>query len=112
MQCSALCIPATVLQLSQYQFPSTAHSCSHEQALQNVSMQRFWFLQAAFKVTVMKGTGDTDSIAQIICHQAEDLGVSLVVMAAHNKGRQVKYIVGTVTEYCTHHCGKTVLVMH
>ena len=69
-------------------------------------------MQADYKVTVMKGTSDTDSIAQIICHQAEQLGASLVVMAAHNKGRQVKYIVGTVTEYCTHHLGKTVLVMH
>lgn len=33
-------------------------------------------------------------------------------MAAHNKGRQVKFIVGSVTRFCIKFCNKTVLVMH
>ena len=55
---------------------------------------------------------DADSIGQNICHQAEHAGVAVVAMAAHNKGRQIKFIVGSVTQYCTKHCSKTVLVMH
>ena len=68
--------------------------------------------QASYKVMVLKGTMDADSIGQNICHQAEHAGVAVVVMAAHNKGRQIKFIVGSVTQYCTKHCSKTVLVMH
>ncbi|KAL3145945.1 hypothetical protein ABBQ38_015305 [Trebouxia sp. C0009 RCD-2024] len=67
---------------------------------------------ASYKVLVLKGTTDADSIGQNICHQAENAGVAVVVMAAHNKGRQIKFIVGSVTQYCTKHCSKTVLVMH
>ena len=33
-------------------------------------------------------------------------------MAAHNKGRQVNFTVGSVTQYCTKHCSRTVLVVH
>lgn len=67
---------------------------------------------AEYKVTVLKGTNDADSIGQFVCHQAEQLGAAVVVMAAHNKGRQVKFIVGSVTQFCTKFCNKTVLVMH
>ena len=68
--------------------------------------------QASYKVMVLKGTTDADSIGQNICHQAEHAGVAVVAMAAHNKGRQIKFIVGSVTQYCAKHCSKTVLVMH
>ncbi len=68
--------------------------------------------QAEYKVTVLKGTNDADSIGQFVCRQAEQLGAAVVVMAAHNKGRQVKFIVGSVTRFCIKFCNKTVLVMH
>ncbi len=35
-----------------------------------------------------------------------------VVMAAHHKGRLLKYLVGNVTKYCVSHCQQTVLVAH
>ena len=69
-------------------------------------------MQAQYKVTVLKGTADADSIGQYVCQKADQLNAALVVMAAHNKGRQVKFIVGSVTQYCTKVCSKTVLVMH
>ena len=35
-----------------------------------------------------------------------------VVMAAHHKGRLLKYLVGSVTKYAVSNCTRTVLVAH
>lgn len=44
--------------------------------------------------------------------QAEELDAALVVMAAHHKGRLLKYLVGSVSKFCINKCRQTVLVMH
>jgi nucleotide-binding universal stress UspA family protein len=44
--------------------------------------------------------------------QADELNAALVVMAAHHKGRLLKYLVGSVTKYTVNKCNQTVLVMH
>ena len=44
--------------------------------------------------------------------QAEEYNAALVVMAAHNKGRLLKYLLGSATKYCVNHCRSTVLVHH
>jgi nucleotide-binding universal stress UspA family protein len=59
----------------------------------------------------MRGVGDCESIGQLICHRADELKASLIAMAAHNKGRLVRYLVGSTTQYCIRHSHVTVLVM-
>ena len=44
--------------------------------------------------------------------QAEDSSAALVVMAAHNKGRLLKYLLGGATKYCINNCRQAVLVHH
>ena len=44
--------------------------------------------------------------------QADEYSAALVVMAAHNKGRLLKYLLGSATKYCVNHCRSTVLVHH
>lgn len=44
--------------------------------------------------------------------QAEELDAALIVMAAHHKGRLLKYLVGSVTSYCINKSRQTVLVAH
>ncbi|KAK2076886.1 hypothetical protein QBZ16_005114 [Prototheca wickerhamii] len=40
-----------------------------------------------FKLHVIVGPTDTDSIAKVVAAKAEDLGASLVVVARHSKGK-------------------------
>lgn len=44
--------------------------------------------------------------------QAEDYNTALVVMAAHNKGALLKYLLGSATKYCINHCRQPVMVYH
>ncbi len=69
-------------------------------------------VQAMYKVAIMKGSTDADSIGQHICHSAEQLRAAAVVMAAHNKGKAVKWLVGSTMQYCMHQCHQTLLCMH
>ena len=48
----------------------------------------------------------------VSCLQAEEYNAALVVMAAHNKGRLLKYLLGSATKFCVNHCRSTVLVHH
>ena len=43
--------------------------------------------QIPFKLHVIVGPTDTDSIAKVVAAKAEDLGASLVVVARHSKGK-------------------------
>ena len=62
-------------------------------------------------MSIVRGEGDCESVGQLICQKADDLRASLVAMAAHNKGRLVRFIVGSTTQYCLRHARATVLVM-
>lgn len=55
---------------------------------------------------------DTDSIGNVVCQRAEALAVVAVVMAGHSKSKVGDFFMGSVTNFCTHHCKKPVLVVH
>ena len=68
-------------------------------------------LQVPYHVCIVRGETDTESVGQLICQKADELRAALVAMAAHNKGRLVRFIVGSTTQYCIRHSHVTVLVM-
>lgn len=69
------------------------------------------YAQAAYHVSIVRGEGDCESVGQLICARADDLRAALIAMAAHNKGRLVRFLVGSTTQYCLRHARATVLVM-
>ena len=60
----------------------------------------------------MRGSADKESIGEGVCQRATDHSAAVVVMAAHNRGLMVRFIIGSTTQYCIEHCEKTVMVMH
>lgn len=74
------------------------------ESLQQQATNRFiWILQS---------DTDTDSIGNVVCQRAEALAVVAVVMAGHSKSKVGDFFMGSVTNFCTHHCKKPVLVVH
>eukprot|EP00891_Asterochloris_glomerata_P003738 jgi/Astpho2/3738/Aster-04922 len=69
-------------------------------------------VKAEYKIDVQKGSDDPDTVGEHICHMAEQLQAAAVICAAHNKGHNVKYLVGSNTQYTMRNCSQTVLVMH
>lgn len=63
-------------------------------------------------VHVVKSEVDTDSIGNVVCQRAEALAVAAVVIAGHRKSKVGDFLMGSVTNFCTHHCKKPVLVVH
>lgn len=68
--------------------------------------------QIPFKLELVRFATDNDSIGAVICRRAAQLNAAAVVMAKHNKGRLREFFVGSVTNYCTHHCKSPLLIMH
>ncbi len=68
-------------------------------------------LQVPYHVSMMRGADDAESVGQMICGKADELRATVIVMAAHNKGRLVRFIVGSTTQYCVRKSHVTVLVM-
>ncbi|KAK9797088.1 hypothetical protein WJX73_007333 [Symbiochloris irregularis] len=98
----------------------TGHN-KHQEQLQQDHAQSFINerfvskLQAAeveYEVEIIRGRTDTESVGEAVCNRAVDLCAALVVMAAHNRGTMVRFIIGSTTQYCIEHCQKTVMVMH
>lgn len=81
-----------------------------------------WVLRTSPKSLQQQGTNrftwilqsdtDTDSIGNVVCQRAEALAAVAVVMAGHSKSRVGDFFMGSVTNFCTHHCKKPVLVVH
>lgn len=67
--------------------------------------------QVPYHVCIVRGETDCESVGQLICQKADELKAALMAMAAHNKGRLVRFIVGSTTRYCIRHSHVTVLVM-
>ncbi|KAG2438368.1 hypothetical protein HYH02_010823 [Chlamydomonas schloesseri] len=65
-----------------------------------------------YQVELVRFATDNESIGAVICKRAEQLQAAAVVMAKHNKGAIKEFFVGSVCNYCTHHCKSPVLVMH
>ncbi|PNH03550.1 hypothetical protein TSOC_010373 [Tetrabaena socialis] len=66
----------------------------------------------AYQVELVRFATDNESIGAVICKRAEQLQAACVVMAKHNKGAIKEFFVGSVCNYCTHHCKQPVMVMH
>ncbi|GIL49589.1 hypothetical protein Vafri_5924 [Volvox africanus] len=66
----------------------------------------------SYQLELVRFATDNESIGAVICRRAEQLQASCVVMAKHNKGAVKEFFVGSVCNYCTHHCKSPVLVMH
>ena len=61
---------------------------------------------------LLQSDTDTDSIGNVVCQRAEAHGVVAVVMAGRSKSNVGDFFMGSVTNFCTHHCKKPVLVVH
>lgn len=70
-----------------------------------------WTMQVPYHVSIVRGADDAESVGEMICEKADELKATVIVMAAHNKGRLVRFIVGSTTQYCIRNSHVTVLVM-
>ena len=68
-------------------------------------------MQVPYHVSILRGADDAESVGQMICEKADELRAVAIIMAAHNKGRLVRFIVGSTTKYCIRNGHVTVLVM-
>jgi len=68
--------------------------------------------KVTYQIEIVRFATDNDSIGSIVCKRAEQLNAAAVVMAKHNKGSIQEFFVGSVCNYCTHHCKTPVLIMH
>lgn len=64
-----------------------------------------------FKLHVVVGPVDTESVARVIDGKAADLGAALIVLAAHSKGRFKKMWIGSVTATVVRKSGTPVVVV-
>jgi len=62
-------------------------------------------------VHIIKSEVDTESVGHVLCKKADELHAACMVMASHNKGRMVEFFLGSVTNYCTHHSKRPVIVI-
>ena len=62
-------------------------------------------------VHLVKAEVDADSIGSVVCRKASDLGAAALVMASHTKSKLQEFFLGSVTNYCCHHCVCPVLVV-
>eukprot|EP00775_Hariotina_reticulata_P007428 gene7428-7637_t len=46
-----------------------------------------------------------------IIKKAEELDAVAICMASHNKGRMAEFFLGSVTQYCTHHSKRPVIIV-
>ena len=72
---------------------------------------RHVLVQVPYHVSILCGADDAESVGQMICEKADELRAVAIIMAAHNKGRLVRFIVGSTTQYCIRNSHVTVLVM-
>ncbi|PRW33715.1 adenine nucleotide alpha hydrolase [Chlorella sorokiniana] len=61
-------------------------------------------------VHIVKYEIDTDSIGNVVCKKAEELEAAVTVLARHSKSRLQEFFLGSVSNFCVHHCKRPVLV--
>lgn len=61
-------------------------------------------------VHVIKYETDADSIGELLCRKAEELDAAVMVLSQHDKTRVQQIFLGSVSNYCTHHCKRSVIV--
>eukprot|EP00878_Enallax_costatus_P017120 GHUV01017975.1.p1 GENE.GHUV01017975.1~~GHUV01017975.1.p1 ORF type:complete len:161 (+),score=47.40 GHUV01017975.1:79-561(+) len=62
-------------------------------------------------VHIIKSEVDTESVGHVLCKKAEELDAVGIVMASHNKGRMAEFFLGSVTQYCTHHSKRPIIIV-
>lgn len=53
-----------------------------------------------------------ETIAEVICNTTEALDATCLLIASHGKNPVQELLLGSVSNYCTHHCKKPVLIIH
>lgn len=53
-----------------------------------------------------------ETIAEVICNTTESLDATCLLIASHGKNPMQELLLGSVSNYCTHHCKKPVLIIH
>mmetsp|Transcript_38582 Transcript_38582/g.109113 ORF Transcript_38582/g.109113 Transcript_38582/m.109113 type:complete len:451 (+) Transcript_38582:278-1630(+) len=51
-------------------------------------------------------------IGDVIVELAEECDAAAVVMASHNKSPLAEFFLGSITNFCSHHCPKPVVILH
>ena len=99
-------------------FFSTQDPAAYEQLIKNADhfvSQRFLPRLLAIRpdpvVHLVKAEVDADSIGSVVCRKASDLNAAALVMASHTKSKLQEFFLGSVTNYCCHHCVCPVLVV-
>ena len=82
------------------------HMCLRHRALQSGSRSMLLTMAVFAQADV-----DTDSVGFAVCQRAEALNVVAVVMAGRNRSRTGDFFLGSVTNFCTQHCRKPVLLV-
>ena len=98
--------------------PSEQDPAAYEQLIKNAEhfvSQRFLPRLLSVRpdpvVHLVKAEVDADSIGSVVCRKAKDLGAAALVMASHTKSKLQEFFLGSVTNYCCHHCSAPVLVV-
>ena len=97
---------------------TTQDPAAYEQLIKNAEhfvSQRFLPRLLAIRpdpvVHLVKAEVDADSIGSVVCRKASDLNAAALVMASHTKSKLQEFFLGSVTNYCCHHCVCPVLVV-
>lgn len=62
-------------------------------------------------VHIIKSEVDTESVGHVLCKKADELDAVAICMASHNKGRMAEFFLGSVTQYCTHHSKRPIIIV-
>ncbi|CAK0784164.1 hypothetical protein CVIRNUC_007367 [Coccomyxa viridis] len=62
-------------------------------------------------VHIVKAEVDTESIGTVLCRKAESLDAAAIVVSCEARSRLQEFFLGSITNFCTHHSKRPVLVV-
>jgi nucleotide-binding universal stress UspA family protein len=67
-----------------------------------------------YELEVITGYGadPLEGVADAVRGAAERLGADVLVLSGHGKAAWEQWLLGSVTNYCAHHCKQPVVVLH
>lgn len=63
-------------------------------------------------VHIIKSDVDTESIGNVVCRKAEDIGARALIISSRSVSRLKRFFLGSVTSHCVHHSKVPVMVVH
>lgn len=60
---------------------------------------------------VLQSELDADSVGNTICKRAKDMKATAIVISSQSRSKMQEFLLGSITNYCTHHCQQPVLVV-